>query len=56
MNYFDLATAEGRTFAYFGKALGDVRENVFYQIHFGANYFAGTASTAAVRRKESAFL
>lgn len=42
MNYFDLATAEGRTFTYFGKALGDVRENVFYQIHFGANYSAGT--------------
>lgn len=42
VNYFDLATAEGRTFIYFGKALGDVRENVFYQIHFGANYSAGT--------------
>ena len=26
VNYFDLATAEGRTFTYFGKALGDVRE------------------------------
>ena len=42
VNYFDLATAEGRTFAYFGKALSDVRKNVMYQIHFGADYSAGT--------------
>ncbi len=42
VNYFDLATAEARTFSYFGKALGDVRKNVLYQIHFGANYLSGT--------------
>lgn len=42
VNYFDLATAEGRTFLYFGKALSDVRRNVMYQIHFGADYSAGT--------------
>ena len=42
VNYYDLATAEGRTFPYFGTALGSVRKNVFYQIHFGANYASGT--------------
>lgn len=42
INYFDLATAEGRTFSYFGKALGAVRKKVLYQIHFGANHLTGT--------------
>ena len=42
VNYFDLATAKGRTFPYFGAALGDVRKNVMYQVHFGADYHAGT--------------
>ena len=42
INYYDLATAEARTFSYFGKALSDVRQNVLYQIHFGANYLTGT--------------
>lgn len=42
VNYFDLATADGKTFPYFGKALGDVRKNVLYQIHFGADYSAGS--------------
>ena len=42
VNYFDLATADGRTFSYFGKALSDVRKNVMYQLHFGADYSAGT--------------
>ena len=41
VNYFDLATAEGRTFDYFGQALKDVRKNVMYQVHFGANYETG---------------
>jgi len=42
INYYDLATAEGRTFSYFGTALGAVRKNVHYQVHFGANYASGT--------------
>lgn len=41
VNYFDLATAESRTFSYFGTALCSVREKVLYQIHFGANYLTG---------------
>ncbi len=42
VNFFDLATAEGKTFPYFQKALGDVRKDVLYQIHFGADYSAGS--------------
>lgn len=42
VNYYDLATAQAQTFSYFGKALGSVRDHVFYQIHFGANYLTGT--------------
>ena len=41
INYFDLATAESVNFSTFGKALGDVRNKVFYQIHFGAVYGKG---------------
>ena len=42
VNYFDLATADGKTFGYFGRALADVRKDVFYQVHFGADYSQGT--------------
>ena len=42
VNYYDLATAEGRTFSYLGTALGAVRKNVHYQVHFGADYASGT--------------
>lgn len=42
INYFDLATAESKTFSYFGTALSAVRKNVNYQVHFGADYDSGT--------------
>ncbi len=42
VNYFDLAAGDGKAFAMWGEALGDVRERVFYQIHFGADYTKGT--------------
>ncbi|MCM1154421.1 MAG: aldo/keto reductase [Roseburia sp.] len=42
VNYYDLATADGRTFGYFGTAFAEVRNEVFYQIHFGADYSSGT--------------
>jgi predicted aldo/keto reductase-like oxidoreductase len=38
INYFDLAAADGTAFATFGEALSDVRDEVMYQIHFGADY------------------
>ena len=42
INYFDLAAGDGKTFPIYGEAFGDVRENIFYQIHFGADYSEGT--------------
>lgn len=42
VNYFDLAAGDGRAFPIWGEALGDVRERVMYQIHFGADYSKGT--------------
>ncbi|MBR4456005.1 MAG: aldo/keto reductase [Solobacterium sp.] len=42
VNYFDLAAGDGAAFALFHEALGDVRDKVFYQIHFGADYTGGT--------------
>ena len=41
INYYDLATADALTFDYFKGALSDVRKNVLYQLHFGANYETG---------------
>ena len=38
INYFDLAAADGTAFTTFGEALSDVRDQVLYQIHFGADY------------------
>ncbi len=41
INYFDLAAGDGRAFPLWGEALSDVRKNVRYQIHFGADYSRG---------------
>ena len=41
INYFDLAAGHGDTYPIFGAALADVRKDVFYQIHFGAEYSKG---------------
>ena len=41
VNYLDFATAGAKTFPYAGAALGSVRRELFYQIHFGANYESG---------------
>ena len=38
INYYDLAAGGGRAFSLWGEALGDVRRQVLYQIHFGADY------------------
>lgn len=42
INYFDLAAGDGSSFPIYGEALHDVRENIFFQIHFGADYSRGT--------------
>ena len=41
INYYDLAAADGTAFSIFGEALSDVRDEVMYQIHFGADYSGG---------------
>lgn len=42
VNYFDLATSDARCLPSFAAALAGVREQVFYQLHFGADYSRGT--------------
>ena len=42
INYFDLAAGDGTTFPIYGEALHDVRKDIFFQIHFGAEYSRGT--------------
>ena len=42
INYFDLAAGDGKSFPIWGEALHDVRKDIFYQIHFGADYTKGT--------------
>ena len=38
VNYFDLAAGDGTSFPIYGEALSDLRRDLFYQIHFGADY------------------
>lgn len=42
VNYFDMASAEAKPFAAYGRALSASRDKVYFQIHFGADYSAGT--------------
>lgn len=41
INYFDLASGHANTFETFGKAIKGKRDQVYLQIHFGANYETG---------------
>ncbi len=41
VNFADLATAGAKTFLYYGRAFADVRKEMMYQVHFGANYETG---------------
>lgn len=41
INYYDLAAAEAGAFPIFGEAFRENRKDVFYQIHFGADYDTG---------------
>lgn len=41
INYADFATAGAETFRYAGIAYESIRREMFYQIHFGANYETG---------------
>ena len=41
INYFDMASADAKPFPDFGRALSGKREDVYFQIHFGADYEGG---------------
>ena len=41
INYFDMAAADASPFSAFGNAVLGYRNQVFYQIHFGADYRSG---------------
>ncbi len=41
INFFDMAGGHASIFEGYGKALKGIRENVFLQVHFGADYTSG---------------
>lgn len=41
INYFDMASSDAKPFSAFGRAISGNRKNVYFQIHFGANYEGG---------------
>lgn len=41
VNYFDMAGGHAAIFDAYGKALEDIRDRVYLQIHFGADYTSG---------------
>ena len=42
INFFDMASAEAKPFEAYGRAIAGRREQVYFQLHFGANYETGT--------------
>lgn len=54
VNYFDLAAGHAQAFPYVGKACASVREKLYFQIHFGADYTTGkygwTTDLDAIKR------
>ena len=54
INYFDMASASARPFAPYGRVLSGCRQQVYLQVHFGANYETGeygwTTDLDTVRR------
>lgn len=41
INYFDMAASDAAPFPAFGRTVGSMRPQVYYQIHFGADYKTG---------------
>ncbi|MCM1333906.1 MAG: aldo/keto reductase [Bacteroides sp.] len=41
VNFFDMASSEAKPFPAYGRAVADVRDKVYFQIHFGADYESG---------------
>ena len=41
INYFDLASGDDKPFPVYGQVFSGLRDKVYYQIHFGADYTTG---------------
>ena len=41
INFFDMASSEAKPFPAYGRAIAEMREKVYFQIHFGADYSSG---------------
>ena len=41
INFFDMASADAAPFPAYGKAIAGMREKIYFQIHFGADYRSG---------------
>ena len=41
INFFDMASANAAPFPAYGRAISGMREKLYFQIHFGANYQGG---------------
>ena len=41
INFFDMASADAAPFPAYGKVIAGMREKLYFQIHFGANYQGG---------------
>ena len=42
VNFFDLASADAAPFPVYGRVMAGVRNQVYFQVHFGADYHSGT--------------
>ena len=42
INYFDMAAADAAPFPAYGNATAGCRDQVYFQVHFGADYHTGT--------------
>ena len=41
INFFDMASSDAEPFPAYGKAIAGMREKIYFQIHFGADYHTG---------------
>ena len=41
INFFDMASADAAPFPAYGRAIAGVRDRVYFQLHFGADYQSG---------------
>ena len=57
INFFDMASADAAPFPAYGRAIAGVRDRVYFQLHFGADYQSGaygwTTELDAIKRSVS---